>query len=423
VISIAEPMAGARIMDGGAAAPRATFDALVLDAHFRQALVTVRSLGRRGRAVAALDTVRNVPAFASRWCAQAFVREAPLGSEAYLAHLEAVLARTPARVLIPSHDGTIALIRRHRAELEGRVRIALAREPAMAIAVSKERTLAVADGLGIRIPRTRIVGRVSEVDAAVTHIGLPAVVKPDESWMAAAGRYARLGVRLVRTRDEAHQVVAEMSALGGTALFQQVLTGRREAVSFLYAGGTTYARFAQWAERTGPPLGGESLLRQSIAVPDDIGAQAERLIQAIDLDGYSEVEFRRDAAGVPYLMEINPRLSASVEMAVRSGVDFPTLIYQWAAGERIETVRGYRTGGWMRHFGGDLMNTLAIVRGAAVPGGPSRGRAIADFFLSSFRPMAYDYLDWRDPLPAVMATADFARRMSASTLRRTLRRS
>ena len=44
--------------------------------------------------------------------------------------------------------------------------------------------------------------------------------------------------------------------------------------------------------------GGESILRQSIAIPPDIGPQAERLVREIDIEGYSEVEFRRDSSGV-----------------------------------------------------------------------------------------------------------------------------
>src|SRR2546428_1979588 len=107
-------------------------------------------------------------------------------------------------------------------------------------------------------------------------------------------------------------------------------------------------------KQPGPPLGGESVLRQSIAMPPDIGSQAEELVREINLEGYSEVEFRRDTAGVPYLMEINPRLSASVEIAVRSGVDFPYLLYQWASGGPIERVKGYRIRPVMRHLGGGL---------------------------------------------------------------------
>ena len=177
----------------------------------------------------------------------------------------------------------------------------------------------------------------------------------------------------------------------------------------LYADGDVYARFAQWAKRTSPPLGGNSVLRQSIAIPPDAGSYAESLVRDINLEGYCEVEFRRDAAGVPYLMEINPRLSASVELAVRAGVDFPYLLYQWASGGPIERVAGYRIGSWMRHLGGDITTTLAALRQRGRPGITPPVRTVWDFGISFLRPMAYDYLQRTDLRPAVRATTTFAR--------------
>jgi len=87
-----------------------TFDALVLNASLRQALVTVRSLGRRGLRVAAAAD-RTAPAFSSRWCEQGFVFPPEEASDAYLGRLERWLDDTGARIVIPSHDGTIALLR------------------------------------------------------------------------------------------------------------------------------------------------------------------------------------------------------------------------------------------------------------------------------------------------------------------------
>jgi predicted ATP-grasp superfamily ATP-dependent carboligase len=214
---------------------------------------------------------------------------------------------------------------------------------------------------------------------------------------------------LVVTREEARHVVEGVGRAGGAILFQQLLSGRREAVSFLYAGGEMYARFAQWAMRTYPPLGGASVLRQSIAIPPDIGAQAESLVREINLEGYSEVEFRRDSRGVPYLMEINPRLSASVEVAVRAGVDFPYLVYQWASGRHLKRHNGYRIGGWMRHLGGDIETTIDSLQQRGRPGIPRPGRTLVDFGITFLQPMSYDYLDWRDPLPAFRATTGFIR--------------
>ncbi|HEX4629251.1 MAG TPA: ATP-grasp domain-containing protein [Gemmatimonadales bacterium] len=396
------------------------FDVLVLNARLRQSLVTVRSLGQRGLRVAAAETSSNVPAFSSRWCERGFVVPADEGTDTYGAHLGEMLEQTGARVLIPSHDGTIALLRRHRAQLEQRVRLALAEERTLAVAVSKERTLAVAQGLGLQVPRSVVARTVDDVAVALEEVGLPAVVKPSESWSwhGLDGVGAWVGPQLVTTADEACRAVAEVTQCGGVTLLQQLLSGRREAVSLLYANGRMHARFAQWAKRTMPPLGGASVLRQSIAIPPDIGNQAERLVRELNLEGYSEVEFRRDSAGVPYLMEINPRLSASVELAVRAGVDFPYLLYQWANGGPIDEVRGYRVGGWMRHLGGDIGTTIATLAQRGRPGIEQPTHAILGFALSFLRPMGYDYVDWADPLPAINAASDFTRHAVRSILYR-----
>jgi predicted ATP-grasp superfamily ATP-dependent carboligase len=385
------------------------FDALVLDALLRQSLVTVRSLGRRGLTVAAAGALRHTPAFSSRWCRQGVVFSAKEATDAYLATLEDWLDRTGARVLISSHDGTIAMLRQHRARLEQRTRLALADEPALAVAVNKERTLAVAQRLGLHVPREAVIRRVEDVPRALQEIGLPAVIKPCESWVQDGREGAWFGPKLVVTAEEAYQAAAAVTRFNEPVLFQQLLTGRREAVSFLYANGEVRARFAQWAMRTRPPLGGESVLRQSIAVPADIGEQAEALVREINLEGYSEVEFRRDSGGVPYLMEINPRLSASVEVAVRAGVDFPYLVYQWATGESVDKVDRYQVGGWMRHLGGDIETTIDALHQRGRPGVAPPAQVLLDFGLSFLRHTGYDYMNWQDPLPAVRATTEYTR--------------
>src|SRR6266516_7107533 len=133
------------ISDSPQAAIRGTaYDALVLEAHLRQSLVTVRSLGSRGLRVAALETFDGVPAFSSRWCHQKAICPSDDGTNEYVRSLEQVLDSTGARVLIASSDGTIALLRQHREQLEQRVRIALAKEPALGRAINKEQTLEIA---------------------------------------------------------------------------------------------------------------------------------------------------------------------------------------------------------------------------------------------------------------------------------------
>lgn len=386
-----------------------TYDALVLDAISRQSLATVRSLGSRGLRVAAVGTTGKEPTLSSRWCQQAFICPVEEGTDEYLHYLEQVFDCTGARVLITSSDGTIALIRRHRERLEQRVRIALAKEPALAIAINKRQTLEIAKQLGVHIPGVISVRTVDEVGAALREIGLPAVVKPVESWVGDEQQGIRLVSQLVTTADEARRAVEKLTRFGGTTLFQQFLPGRRESLTFLYAKGEFYARFAQWGKRVNPPLGGASVLGKSIALPPDITDQAERLVCEIDLEGVSHIEFRRDRSGVAYLMEINPRLALSTELAVRSGVDFPHLLYQWTSGEKIDRVTSYREGVWLRHLAGDIATTVAALEQRGRPGVSPPAKALFDFGVSFFRPTHYYSVDWKDPLPAWTATTGFIR--------------
>jgi hypothetical protein len=145
-------------------------------------------------------------------------------------------------------------------------------------------------------------------------------------------------------------------------------------------------------------------LRESIALPADAASGAERLIRTIGLEGYSEVEFRRDASGRPVLMEINPRLSASVEVAVRSGVNFPYLLYAFAAGEPIKQIADYRIGVRMRWLGGDIRYLIETITHQGRPDVFPIPRAVSTFALDFLRPAAYDYIDLADLWPAWQAT-------------------
>ena len=106
-------------------------DALILDASLRQSLVSVRSLGSRELRIAALDTINAAPAFSSRLCQHSFVCPFSRATEGYLAYLEQLLELIGARVLIPSSDSTVALVRQYRERLEKQVSIALAKEPGL----------------------------------------------------------------------------------------------------------------------------------------------------------------------------------------------------------------------------------------------------------------------------------------------------
>lgn len=385
-------------------------EVVVLDAHTRQSLLITRYLGEKKIRIAAFATneKNNVPTFYSKWCKKSIIVPYPEGSFEYATFLLTYVKDNHVSLIISSSDGTIDLLRKYRSKIEKYAPIAFAKEPGLSIAIDKRRTLRVAKQLGITIPKSVIVQHKKDIKNAIEQIGLPAVVKPNESWVRNEKESKRLTSVLVVTKKEAVHETLSLLKDGGTVLFQQYLNGRREAVSMLYSKGRIYARFAQWAKRVQPPLGGQSVLRQSIQIPKDIGIQAEKLIKKINLEGYSEVEFRRDDTGLAYLMEINPRVSASVEIAIKSGINYPYLIYKWGTGQPINQVKNYITGNWMRYLGGDIITSLESIKHNGRPGIDSPLKVISDFFTSFFYPVAsYDYVDWADPKPLYVAVIGF----------------
>ena len=271
------------------------------------------------------------------------------------------------------------------------------------MAVDKTLTLAFAEQLGLRAPRGQFLRDRQQAGAAIDEVGLPLVVKPTRSWAQGAGVGQRLIAVVATTRAQALSAISAVLDEGIEVVLQEWLPGDREALSFLYAQGRVWARFAQRADRTFPPLGGNSVLRESIPMPGDVAAAAERLVAELGLEGYSEVEFRRDAQGQAALMEINPRLSASVEIAVRAGIPFPRLVHDWASGAALQQAGGYRTGLRMRWLGGDFSWLRSVLGQPSGPDVPSRGRALGAFAADFARPMRYDYVDRHDPRPLLTA--------------------
>jgi predicted ATP-grasp superfamily ATP-dependent carboligase len=384
--------------------------ALILDADLRQSLVTVRSLGRAGVTVHVAETHARAPAFASRWCAsRTLVPDFARDPAGFVEHVSALCESIGRPVLITSHDGSIEALRARRDDIERVATLALAPEQALALAIDKRATLAAAERLGLNVPPGTTVTDLTSMREALDAVELPIVVKPAVSWVNAGPTAWRAAPTLARTREDAIEKVTSLVEGGVGALLQPWLPGTREAVSVLFANGVMWATFAQRADRMYPLLGGSSVLRESITVPEDIGPMAEALIRELSLDGYSEIEFRRDAAGRPFLMEINSRLSASVEIAVRAGVDFPLLLYEWAAEQRICPVRSYRCGCRMRYLKGDVSWLKDALRDPQHPDAPRPAVAIASFLAAFGRRTGYDYWDRNDPAPAVLVASRVAR--------------
>jgi len=237
----------------------------------------------------------------------------------------------------------------------------------------------------------------------VREVGLPAVIKPYRSWVVRDGRGIRWPSEAVETEDKALSKLAELLSAGGRALLQQWLPGRREAVSLFYARDRFWARMAQVSYREWPIMGGASVLCETLPLETNLVEPAGRLVRAMNLEGCSMVEFRRDAQNQPVLMEVNPRMGGSVTLAINAGVNFPKLLHDWKLGYALEPVSSYRVGRRLRWLTGDIWNIKTVIERQGQLDVPHGGGALATFIFDFFRGgTELDLIELGDPGPALL---------------------
>ena len=382
------------------------YDVLILDGSHKHSLTSARSLARAGLRVAIGESIgqypphHTPPALQSRYCAYALVLpDYVTEPAAYVDALLAFVREHGVKVVLPVGDANITLLAPQRERFtELGAFVAVASDAALEVANDKTRTLEVASKLDIDYPKSVTVRAVEDLRAAEEQFGYPFVLKPTVSWTGAVAN--RMVPLEVMNMAEATEATTRFLATGCDVIAQQLATGRREGVSLFIVNGELFAYCGCWAERTTPPLGGVSVMRESIPVSEELLNAAVSLANAIGVEGPSEVEFRYDANGNPLLMEINARLAGTLENAIHSGVDFPQMIWQWGTGQPIDKVTSYKTGVRTRWLAGDLRWLWDGVMQSGRPDTVPLGRGLLTFTGEFFRTRHYDFVDPRDMRPA-----------------------
>jgi predicted ATP-grasp superfamily ATP-dependent carboligase len=396
------------------AAESEKYDILILDGSHKHSLTSARSLAKAGLRVAVGESVgqypprHEPPSFQSRSCARALVLPDYVTEPA--AYIDAVLTfvrEHGIKVVLPVGDANITLLAPHRerfAELGSF--LAVASDAALEIANDKTRTLEVASKLDIAYPKSVQVTSVDDLSTAEAQFGYPYVLKPTVSWTGAVAN--RMVPLEVMNKSEAEEATTRFLSTGCDVIAQQLATGSREGVSLFIVNGELLAYCGCAALRTTPPLGGVSVMRESIPVSEELLNAAVSLATTIGVEGPSEVEFRRDASGRPLLMEINARLAGTLENAIHSGVDFPLMIWQWGTGQPIQKVTSYKTGVRTRWLAGDLRWLWDGVMQAGRPDSVPLSRGLLTFTGEFFRTRHYDFVDRHDMRPAFAEVWDTA---------------
>lgn len=181
---------------------------------------------------------------------------------------------------------------------------------------------------GVDQIRTRTVTRPDQVDEAVAHVGLPAIVKPV---LGASSR----NTTAVRTVDECRRTLESVLAAEDAVMLEELLVGKPVpapwgdyiAVDCVASGSdvrpvfvtSKFALAEPFRERGG--YGGRSVEPASeVSRVCDVACAA---VRALNIHGVADVEIKLTPSG-PRVIEVNGRLGAWVDdLAVRSGTADP----------------------------------------------------------------------------------------------------
>jgi teichuronic acid biosynthesis glycosyltransferase TuaC len=342
---------------------------LVLDGSTTQALACVRALGRAGHVVFVAGVERRPLAAWSRHCRARF-RLADETLTAFAA-LRTWAQQHGVQVVLPQTERSCILCNLQREGWEALgIAVGCGPHDLLLRAFDKALTLELAEACGVRVPPRRVPTSLADGLAAAAALGYPVVVKPRFSHFWEGGRFVSgdgSGYARDRTELEAQMRACRQDRFW--PLIQGFVPGRGKGVFALYDHGTPLAWFAHERLRDVRPSGSGSSLRRSIALDPRLQVPAARLLAAWAWHGPAMVEFRDDGESEPCLIEVNGRFWGSLDLAVQSGVDFPTLWVRLLRGEPVDPPAGYETGVTSRWLWGDVKRMLNILKGRP-PGYP-----------------------------------------------------
>jgi predicted ATP-grasp superfamily ATP-dependent carboligase len=310
--------------------------AVVVDVGWVNGLAAIRSLGRAGVRVLALDHRRSALGFRSRY-AEPVLTPDPQDEEAFVSFLAGLEFAAPAPVFV-THDEPLNAIARGAGRLGGRFLYPFPPWEVLARIQSKRSQLEAAEAAGIPVPRTAHPRSAEEARAAAEELGLPVLVKPSST----EGFKRRFGRQAFRSETAADVERAYADAEPYEPMVQEVIPGGDGELyslgSYLAEGGEALGLFCGRKLRQTPPGVGTCRVGEAVWV-DEVVEQGLALLRALGFHGLSQVELKRDPRDGAYkLMEVNPRLFQWHGLAAACGVDLPLIAYRDLTGERPEPV-------------------------------------------------------------------------------------
>lgn len=377
---------------------------LVLDGDMAAALAVVRSLSGVGHHISIASSVEKpIAAFSNGCRATAFYPD-PLTLESdFIAWVVAYSREHAIDLIIPVTERSLVPLSRAREQLGG-LRVSMASQDSLEVALDKSQTFALAQELGVKIPSGQLVESLDEIDALEASSSWPLVLKPVRSVSFDGRSYHKHSVSYAGDITSLRQQLR--GALKSTpVMLQEHFSGIGVGVELIARDGDIRYAFQHERLHEVPLSGGGSSFRKSTDVSVELLDASRLLIKALRWHGVAMVEFKWNPQTGDYrLMEINGRLWGSLPLATAAGANFPAMMVELELEGDVRQWPAYTRGIYCRKLSRDIVwvEQALRTRASAWVDVPSPGRVLRDMariFSPSHR---FDVQSLSDPLPGVI---------------------
>jgi predicted ATP-grasp superfamily ATP-dependent carboligase len=320
--------------------------AVVAEVAWVNGLAAIRSLGRRGLRVLALDHRPYALGFRSRYAEPRLAPDPLEDEDGFVAALRSLAEETDddALPVFPTHDEHVNAIARHADVLADRYRFPFPSWDVLERIQSKRHQLETAESVGLPVPRTFHPTSRDEALAAGEELGFPVLVKPS----ANVGFRRSHRRQLFRCESAAELESAYEAAAPHEPMVQELIPGGDEELytlgSYVNREGEALGLFSGHKLSQTRGFMGSARVGEALWV-EEVVEQGLAFLRALGFHGISQVETKRDPRDGRYkLMEVNPRLWQWHSLAAACGVDLPYIAYRDLVGEPLPPARMYGDG-------------------------------------------------------------------------------
>ena len=239
--------------------------------------------------------------------------------------LEHSSARPGPAVLFYEEDEDLLFVSRRRQQLSPELRFVVPDAVLVERLVDKAAFQQLAVDLGLPVPASRRL----DLSEPVTDLDLPVLVKPlrrTSSWDAMTSAKAVF----VEDGTQFDELRARLLPDHSAVVVQQHIPGPETRIESYHVyvddEGEIAAEFTGRKVRTYPSALGHSTALETTDKAD-VAAVGRDVIRTIGLRGVAKLDFKRDAAGRLWLLEINPRFNLWHHVGAAAGVNIPAIVW------------------------------------------------------------------------------------------------